>query len=86
MVGYNVGRRCRSGPGERKLGQLSTDESNRRSPHGSSFGLLEANSLLIYDARSEERSALAHLDRTRSIFDEVRYYFSHVNTIINIST
>lgn len=32
MVGYNIGRRYRSGPEERKLGQLSTDESNRRSP------------------------------------------------------
>lgn len=40
--GYNIGRGYRSGPEERKLGQLSTDESNRRSPPGSSFGLLEA--------------------------------------------
>jgi hypothetical protein len=35
-LGYmNVRRRRRSGPGERKLEQLST-ESNRRSPRGSS--------------------------------------------------
>jgi len=35
-LGYmNVGRKCRSGPGKRKLEQLST-ESNRRSPRGSS--------------------------------------------------
>jgi len=32
-LGYtNVERRCQSGPGKRKLAQLSTDESNRPSP------------------------------------------------------
>jgi len=72
-----------SGPGERKLGQLSTDESNRRSPHGSFFGLLEANSLLIYDARNEKRSALTWIACDR--YSMRCATISHINTIVNIS-
>lgn len=57
---YERGRRCRSGPGERKLWQLSTDESNRPSPRG----LLEAHSLLIYNARIRTRASISNFGQS----------------------
>lgn len=76
-VGYmNVGKRCRSGPAERKLWQLSTDESNRSSLSRFLFSLLEAHSLLIYKAKIRNRAFLRFQIADDRLFDEIHYNFS----------